>query len=114
MVVVLICSNSVNFVLVPLGLLTSESTATKASSILQEMINHHIDVEALSSFKEMLEDENKVEPKESRIVKSLCHALLKVVSTHKGIPNEHILAVISVLFIKLGMSSYYLVLIVLY
>ncbi|KAJ0699848.1 putative armadillo-like helical protein [Helianthus annuus] len=88
------------------GLLTSESTATKASNILKEMINHHIDVEVLLSSETMLADENSVESKESRMMKSLCDALLKVVSTHKGIPNEHTLAVISVLFLKLGKSSH--------
>ncbi|KAL8261647.1 hypothetical protein R6Q59_025696 [Mikania micrantha] len=88
------------------GLLTSESTATKASKILKEMINSHIDVEVLLSSEKMPADENNVESKESRIVKSLCDALLKVASTHKGIPNEHILAVISVLFLKLGRSSH--------
>ncbi|CAI9301356.1 unnamed protein product [Lactuca saligna] len=81
------------------GLLTSEATATKASNILKEMINRHIDVDILT-------DENNVESKESRIVKSLCDALLKILSTHKGTPNEHTLAVISVLFLKLGKISH--------
>ncbi|KAI7740194.1 hypothetical protein M8C21_031108, partial [Ambrosia artemisiifolia] len=88
------------------GLLTSESTAMKASNILKEMINHHIDVEILLSSETMLADENNVESKESRLLKSLCDALLKVISAHKGIPNEHILAVISALFLKLGKSSH--------
>ncbi|KAI3806558.1 hypothetical protein L1987_22467 [Smallanthus sonchifolius] len=88
------------------GLLTSESTATKASNILKEMINHHIDVEVLFSSEKMLANENNVESKESRIVKSLCDELLKVASTNKGIPNEHILAVISALFLKLEKSSH--------
>ncbi|KAL4558055.1 hypothetical protein LXL04_036251 [Taraxacum kok-saghyz] len=81
------------------GLLTSEATATKASKILKEMINRHIDVDILA-------DENNVESKESKIVKSLCDALLKVLSTHKGTPNEHSLAVISALFLKLGKISH--------
>ncbi|CAH1445714.1 unnamed protein product [Lactuca virosa] len=81
------------------GLLTSEATATKASNILKEMINRHIDVDILT-------DENNVESKESRIVKSLCDALLKILSTHKGTPNEHTLAVISLLFLKLGKISH--------
>ncbi|XP_076943019.1 uncharacterized protein LOC143613098 [Bidens hawaiensis] len=85
------------------GLLTSDSTATKASNILREMINHHIDVEVLLSSET---DENNVESKASRIMKSLCDALLKVVNTNKGIPNEHTLDVISVLFVKLGKSSH--------
>lgn len=84
-----------------LGLLTSEATATKASNILKEMINRHIDLDILT-------DENNVESKESRIVKSLCDALLKILNTHKGTPNEHTLAVISVLFLKLGMSKFQL------
>ncbi|KAK9065755.1 hypothetical protein SSX86_015156 [Deinandra increscens subsp. villosa] len=87
------------------GLLTSESTATKASINLKEMINHHIDVEVLLSSEKMLADESNVESKASRILKSLCDALLKVASPNKGIPNEHTLAVISGLFFKLGKSS---------
>ncbi|KAI3507537.1 hypothetical protein L1887_22524 [Cichorium endivia] len=81
------------------GLLTSEATATKASNILKEMINRHIDVDILA-------DENNIESKESRILKSLCDALLKVLNTHKGTPNEHTLAVISALFLKLGNISH--------
>lgn len=88
------------------GLLTSEATATKASIIIKEMINNHIDVDILLSSKMMLADENYVDSKESRIMKSLCDALLKVLSTNRGIPNEHTLAVISVLFLKLGKSSH--------
>ncbi|XP_024982279.1 RRP12-like protein isoform X1 [Cynara cardunculus var. scolymus] len=88
------------------GLLTSEATATKASIIIKEMINDHIDVDILSSSKMMLADENYVDSKESRILKSLCDMLLKVLSTNRGIPNEHTLAVISVLFLKLGKSSH--------
>lgn len=86
-----------------LGLLTFEATAAKASNILKEMINRHIDIEILLSSEKMLSDEINVESKESRIVKSLCDALLKVLSTHRGHPNEHTLAVVSVLFLKLGM-----------
>ncbi|XP_076884446.1 uncharacterized protein LOC143533613 [Bidens hawaiensis] len=85
------------------GLLTSESTAMKASNILKEMINHHIDVEVLLSSET---DENNAESKASRLMKSLCDTLLKVVNSNKGIPNEHALAVISVLFVKLGKSSH--------
>lgn len=99
-----VCTFS-NFVFVLSGLLTSESTAMKASNILKEMINHHIDVEVLLSSET---DENNAESKASRLMKSLCDTLLKVVNSNKGIPNEHVLAVISVLFVKLGMSSYYL------
>lgn len=86
------------------GLLTSEATAAKASNILKEMINRHIDVDFLSSSEKISTDVNNVESKESRILKSVCDALLKVLS--RGIPNEHTLAVISELFIKLGKSSH--------
>ncbi|KAJ9565398.1 hypothetical protein OSB04_001364 [Centaurea solstitialis] len=89
------------------GLLTSEATATKASIIIKEMINNHIDVDILLRSSEMmLGDENYVDSKESRIMKSLCDALLKVLSTNRVIPNEHTLDVISVLFLKLGKSSH--------
>ncbi|GJT73045.1 RRP12-like protein [Tanacetum coccineum] len=86
------------------GLLTSEATAAKASNILKEMMNRHIDVDFLSSSETISTDVNNVESKESRILKSICDALLKVLS--RGIPNEHALAVISELFIKLGKSSH--------
>ncbi|CAH1438500.1 unnamed protein product [Lactuca virosa] len=79
------------------GLLkTSEATAIRASNILKEMINRvdlyeHVDTDG---------------SKESRIVKSLCDALLEVLSTQKGTPNEHSLAVISDLFRELWEYSH--------
>ncbi|XP_071737567.1 uncharacterized protein [Rutidosis leptorrhynchoides] len=88
------------------GLLTSEATAAKASNILKEMINRHIEVDTHLSMETIVADDTTVESKKSNIVKYFCDALLKALSTKRGVRNEHTLAVISTLFEKLGQSSH--------
>lgn len=41
--------------------------------------------------------------KESQAIASMCSTFLKLLDSFAGIPNEQILAAISVLFLKLGM-----------
>nr|XP_015898209.2 RRP12-like protein isoform X1 [Ziziphus jujuba var. spinosa] len=84
------------------GLLTSEaSTAAHASVILKQLINDHVDQASL------VIDDGGQEKVEASEVKSICSIFENCLSTCDGNPNEHILAVISALFLKLGGISYY-------
>ncbi|KAK9290882.1 hypothetical protein L1049_009061 [Liquidambar formosana] len=89
------------------GLLTSEaSAASQASSVLKELINLHMDRRNFSTDgNQQFEDEVKGSM-EAIAIKSTCAVIEKVLGTCDGIPNEHILAVISILFLKLGEISY--------
>ncbi|XP_057982084.1 uncharacterized protein LOC131167333 isoform X2 [Malania oleifera] len=87
------------------GLLTSEaSTASRASSILKELINNHVDRRSVNES-QLPEEKGSLEL--SAII-SICAAFENVLNSSSGIPNEHILGVISVLFIKLGEDSSFL------
>ncbi|XP_031383633.1 RRP12-like protein [Punica granatum] len=90
------------------GLLTSESdTASQASHIFKELITHHIDEKTLPNDSQLSEGEDESTwSSEARAGKAMCAALDNVLETCKGIPNEHILAIISALFLKLGGCSY--------
>ncbi|XP_057506358.1 uncharacterized protein LOC130789581 [Actinidia eriantha] len=85
------------------GLLTCEAgTASQASDILKELINFHIRRNFLTINEVKCSKES-----ESRVVKSICTIFENLLSSHGGIPNEHSLGVISVLFRKLGEISYF-------
>ncbi|KAE8098771.1 hypothetical protein FH972_016809 [Carpinus fangiana] len=86
------------------GLLTSEaSTASQASSILKELLSRHVDHKFL---KDKPFDDELQESIEASAVKSICAVFENTLSALNGIPNEHILGVISVLFLKLEKLSY--------
>ncbi|CAK9182413.1 unnamed protein product [Ilex paraguariensis] len=91
------------------GLLLSEaSTASQASQILQELINCHIDRNLLIIENQPV-DNVAVCNTETTAIISTCTIFDNVLSSCGGIPNEHILAVLSVLFLKLGdISSFYM------
>lgn len=90
------------YVLGFLGLLTSEaSSASQASTILKELIKHHMDQRILL-INESIPFEDALESTESSVIKSICAVFGNALSTCDGIPNEHILDVISALFLKLG------------
>uniref|UniRef100_A0A5B6YH98 Putative RRP12-like protein isoform X1 n=1 Tax=Davidia involucrata TaxID=16924 RepID=A0A5B6YH98_DAVIN len=83
------------------------STASQASIILKELINHHFDRRNFSTV-DNLPVENEIKSSmESSAIKSTCAVYDNMLSTCAGIPNEYILAVISVLFLKLGEISYF-------
>jgi len=42
---------------------------------------------------------------ESDAIASMCPSLMRLLDACAGIPNEHTLAVLSVMFLKLGMSN---------
>lgn len=94
-------SNSI-FYLICEGLLKSDaSTALEASKILKEVIKHHIDEKFLLTIEK--EQDDKVScSDEKRAIKSICDDFENLFSCKDSIPNEHILAVICVLFLRLG------------
>ncbi|XWS59109.1 hypothetical protein CRYUN_Cryun08bG0093900 [Craigia yunnanensis] len=76
------------------------STTSQASDIMKELINHHIDVKSFSA------DTNGLGSEEAYAIKSICSIFENALSSSDGLPNEHVLAVLTVLFQKLGESSY--------
>lgn len=88
--------------LVYVGLLNSDaSTALEASKVLKELIKHHIDEKFLLTVEK--EEDDKVPcSDEQHATKSICDDFENHFSCKDSIPNEHVLAVISVLFLKLG------------
>ncbi|KAI8562287.1 hypothetical protein RHMOL_Rhmol03G0023000 [Rhododendron molle] len=88
------------------GLLTSEaSTAAQASDILKELINSHISGNLLTIDNKSVDDE-VLRTMAANAIKSVCVIFENELSSCGGIPNEHILSVMSVLFHKLGEISY--------
>lgn len=82
-----------------LGLLTSEASITlQASAFVKELISQLADVKTneILSF-----EDGDQENDEARAIKSIC-AIFEDAIGFDSIPNEHILAVISLLFLKLG------------
>lgn len=85
------------------------STALEASKILKELIKHHIDGKFLLSIEKQEEDDKVSCTDEQRATKSICDDLKNLFSSKDSIPNEHILAVIAVLFLRLGeVSAFYM------
>ncbi|KAH9679249.1 NUC173 domain-containing protein [Citrus sinensis] len=85
------------------GLLTSEASITlQASAFVKELISQLADVKTneILSF-----EDGDQENDEARAIKSIC-AIFEDAIGFDSIPNEHILAVISLLFLKLGEISY--------
>ena len=97
------CSSD-NVVIVDVVLLTSEaSTASHASDIMKELISLCVD---LKSF---LADNNGLGSEETDAIKSICSIFENALSSSDGLPNEHVLAVLTVLFQKLGMLDYFFI-----
>ncbi|XP_074378997.1 uncharacterized protein LOC141720464 isoform X2 [Apium graveolens] len=88
------------------GLLTSEgTTASHASDYLKEIINLHIDVRNIVTTEGQLV-QNEDASKMDSVVKSVCAVIGNRLRASEEAPSEHILAVISVLFFKLGDVSH--------
>ncbi|KAL5719973.1 hypothetical protein ACHQM5_012691 [Ranunculus cassubicifolius] len=77
------------------GVLAFEAYSSQGADIIREMINKHLDG---NTFKVSAED--------SSAIASTCIVFEDILSGSKGIPNEHVLAVVSELFYKLGEVSY--------
>ncbi|KAK3023516.1 hypothetical protein RJ639_044782, partial [Escallonia herrerae] len=90
------------------GLLTAEaSAASQASDILKELIDRHVERGNLGISQSQQVDDEAVHSMEASAVKSTCSVLMNVLGKFDGIPNKHILAVISALFLKLGEISFF-------
>lgn len=88
------------------GLLTDEATASQASDIMKELINHYIDPKEVEINESQSLDDSSQESEEANMIKSTCAVLENILNSCDGIPNEHLLGVISVLFKKLGDISH--------
>lgn len=88
-----------------LGLLTSEgNTASQASSILNDVLKHRIGSQSLLiSTDQTVHDDSQLSL-EGDAIKSTCAVFENTLSVTDGLPNEHLLSVISVLFHELGME----------
>lgn len=96
----------IHIVLTHLGLLTSEaSTASHASDILKELISQFVDQKSLLVGESQPSDDEAHETVKASALISICTAFEDALSTCKGVPNEHLLGVISALFLKLGMDK---------
>ncbi|KAK8588814.1 hypothetical protein V6N13_087709 [Hibiscus sabdariffa] len=83
------------------ALLSSEaSVASHASNIMKELISHHLDLKSFSFAN------NDLGSEEGDAIRSICSIFESSLSSSDGLPNEHVLAVLTVLFQKLGESSY--------
>lgn len=88
-----------------LGLLTFEgNTASQASSILNDMLKHHVGPQSLSIGTDQASNDDSQKSLEGNAIKSTCAVFENALSAADGIPNEHVLSVISVLFLELGME----------
>lgn len=88
------------------GLLTDEATASQASDIMKELINHYIDPKEVVINESQSLDDSSQESEEANMIKSTCAVLENILNSCDGIPNEHLLGVLSVLFKKLGDISH--------
>lgn len=85
------------------GLLTRpENIALPASNILKEMINVHIDGKKFLTGKKQAVDDEALNGSEFEAVKAICLVFEDVLLSTSGYPNDHILAILSVMFLKLG------------
>lgn len=82
--------------------MTDEATASQASDIMKELINHYIDPKEVVINESQSLDDSSQESEEANVIKSTCAVLENILNSCDGIPNEHLLGVISVLFKKLG------------
>ncbi|MCD7461368.1 hypothetical protein HAX54_045964 [Datura stramonium] len=85
------------------GLLTRpEDIALPASNILKELINGHIDGKKFLTGKKQAVDDEALSCSEFEAVKAICLVFENMLLSSSGYPNDHILAILSVMFLKLG------------
>lgn len=90
-----------------MGLLTFEgNTASQASSILNDFLKHHVGPLSLKMGTDQTFCDSSQESVEANAIKSTCAIFEDALSATDGIPNEHVLSVISVLFLELGEFSF--------
>ncbi|CAN4089903.1 unnamed protein product [Withania somnifera] len=85
------------------GLLTRpENIALPASNILKELINGHIDGKKFLTCKKQAVDDEALSNSEFEAVKAICSLFANMRLSSSRYPNHHVLAILSVLFLKLG------------
>ncbi|PHT80655.1 hypothetical protein T459_13670 [Capsicum annuum] len=85
------------------GLLTRpENIALPASNILKELINGHIDGKKFLTAKKQTVDDEALSGSEFEAVKAICLVFENMLLSSSEYPNDHILAILSVMFLKLG------------
>lgn len=85
------------------GFLSSEAdTALKASNIFKELINCLIDGKLFSTIQNQGIEDEVIHSDEFEAIKTTCAVFHNTLNTSSRIPNEHFLAAISFLFLKLG------------
>ncbi|XP_022888276.1 RRP12-like protein [Olea europaea var. sylvestris] len=88
------------------GFLSSEAdTALKASNIFKELINCLIDGKLFSTIQNQGIEDEVIHSDEFEAIKTTCAVFHNTLNTSSRIPNEHFLAAISFLFLKLGEIS---------
>lgn len=86
-----------------LGLLTYEaSTASQASDTMKVLINLYLEPKKVEMNANQSFEAVNQQSEEADVIKSACAILENILNSYDGIPNEHLLGVISVLFQKLG------------
>ncbi|XP_065855758.1 ribosomal RNA-processing protein 12 [Euphorbia lathyris] len=89
------------------GLLTCETTtASQAADIMKEIINYCIDGKKILTDESLIFEDGSQESEEAGMIKALCAIFESTLSSYSGIPNKHLLEVISALFMKLGEVSF--------
>ncbi|CAJ1967593.1 unnamed protein product [Sphenostylis stenocarpa] len=85
-----------------MGLLTLDgNTASQASSILNDVLKHHISPLSMLMGTDQTSHDSSLEGVKADAIKSTCAVFESALSSIDGIPNEHVLSVISVLFLEL-------------
>ncbi|KAL3715813.1 hypothetical protein ACJRO7_007548 [Eucalyptus globulus] len=88
------------------GLLVGEAdAASQASSILKDLINEQVNEETFHMESQPSDDVSE-ESLETIAIRRICIALESTLSAHGETPNQHALSVISLLYLKLGKTSY--------
>ncbi|XP_014514666.1 RRP12-like protein isoform X1 [Vigna radiata var. radiata] len=92
-----------------IGLLNFEgNTASQASNILNDVLKHHISHLSVLMGTDQTFHDGSLERVKADAIKSTCSVFEDALSSTDGIPNEHVLSVISVLFLELGEFSFVL------
>ncbi|XP_027365782.1 RRP12-like protein [Abrus precatorius] len=90
-----------------MGLLTFEgNTASQTSRILSDVLKHHVGSQSLLIGTDQISHDSIQESVEGNAIKSTCAVFENALSATDGIPNEHVLSVISVLFLEFGKFSF--------
>ncbi|KAL0453112.1 UNVERIFIED_CONTAM: RRP12-like protein [Sesamum latifolium] len=88
------------------GLLSSEAdVALQASSMLRELINHHIDGKSLLNTENQDMEDKATNNAEIKAVETTCTTFYNLLSASSQIPSEHFFSVVAFLFLKLGEVS---------